>query len=195
MGRSLLVITLTLVALLSAVLLDAPSASAETPPTSVSVAPNNATVDVGTTIAITGVFADVDGWTDLRLGEFLVTTTFFARPLCIVRYDQNLNRLTLWVEGAPWLVAGSPGSGTTVATGDCSLDAAASSTTVVDANTLAVTISTTFTQTMVGTRNLWLRAFDDAGVWGTQDDRGDITITPASSSGPAAPTGLVASPG
>ena len=130
----------------------------------------------GDPIALTGTFADANGWTDLRLAEFRVATTFFTTPRCLVRYDQNLDLFKLY-NGGPWLIAGSPGSGTTVATADCALDAAASSVSVVDANTLAVTIAVTFTTTLEGSRNLWLRAFDDAGTWGTQDDRGDALIT------------------
>ena len=45
------------------------------------------------------------------LAEFRVATTFFTTPRCLVRYDQNLDLFKLY-NGGPWLIAGSPGSGT-----------------------------------------------------------------------------------
>ena len=81
-----------------------------TPPTTVSIVPANPSVLTGVPIVLTGTFADVNGWADLRLAEFRVATTFTAAPRCLFRYDQNTNQLKLH-DGVVWLVAGTPGSG------------------------------------------------------------------------------------
>lgn len=164
-------------------------------PTTISITPNNPTVEVGTQIVLTGRFADANGADDIRLAEFRTSDTFFSAPRCLVRYDNLLDTLRLHT-GSSWLDAGAPGTGSTVSTADCSLNAAASSVTPVDANTIDVAIAVTYGSSLEGNRNLWLRGFDDNGQWGTQDDRGDITIEPDSGGpgGPVPPTTVSITP-
>ena len=127
----------------------------------------------------------------MRLAEFRVADTFTSAPRCLIRYDQNTDLLKLF-DGVGWLTAGNPGSGTTVATTECSLNATNSLTTVVDADTLDVSVELTFAAGLAGARNLWLRAFGDEGAWGTAGiDHGDIAITAA---GNATPTTVSATP-
>ena len=198
MGRGLTLVVgvvLVVLAAFGASLLDAPDATAQVPPptpsTTVSIVPDNPVVPVGTPIVLTGTFADVNGWTDLRLAEFRVADTFTSAPRCLIRYDQNTDLLKLF-DGVVWLTAGNPGSGTTVATAECSLNATNSLATAVDADTLDVSVELTFGAGLAGARNLWLRAFGDEGAWGTDGiDHGDITIT---SAGNATPTTVSATP-
>lgn len=164
-------------------------------PTTLSVTPDNATVNTNAPVQITGRFQDADGWQDLRLAEFRVSDSFFSAPRCFVRYDQNTDLLKLYDDG-PFLTAGTLGSAGTATAANCSVNAANSSINVIDANTVDVTIEVTFFDGLQGSRNLWLRPFEDAGNWGAMVDHGDITIVPGSdTTPPAAPTGLVATPG
>ena len=159
-------------------------------PTTVSISPSSGTVEVGVELTLTGRFADENGADDIRLAEFRTADSFFSTPRCLVRYDHQLNNLRLFT-GSGWLNAGAPGSGGTVSTSGCALDASGSSVTQVDAETLDVAIAVTYGEALEGDRNLWLRAFDDNGVWSSIDDRGDITIEPEDNGG-GGPTGPVA---
>ena len=162
-------------------------------PTTISITPNSGTVGISAPITFTGRFADANGWEDLRLAEFRVSDTYTSEPRCLVRYDQNTDLLKIY-NGSTFLTAGSPGSGSTVTVADCSLNPANSTVTVVDANTLDVAVELSFSSSLIGNRNLWLRPFEDANNWGTATDHGDISIV-SDTNPPAAPTGLVATPG
>ena len=144
-------------------------------PTTVSITPNNPTVEVGTENIFTARYEDGNGADDIRYAEFRTGNTIFSNPRCIARYDNLLNTFHLY-DGSSWLNAGAPSTGTTASTSACTLNAGASSVNQVDANTLEVAFAVTYDSPLEGTRNLWLRAFDDQ--WGTSDDRGNVTIEP-----------------
>ena len=164
-----------------------------TVPATLNITPDNATVGITSPITLTGRFEDIDGWQDLRLAEFRVSDTYTSAPRCLVRYDQNTDLLKIH-DGSTFLTAGNPGSGSSVSTTNCSINPVNSTVNVVDANTLDVSVELTFESGLVGTRNLWLRGFEDSNTWGPFTDHGDITIV-ADTNPPAAPTGLVATPG
>ena len=165
-------------------------------PTTVFVNPSDAIAATDVPIQITGRYADANGVDDLRVSELRVSTGYSNAPHCRLRYYENTDTLRLYdASVGKWISAGSPGGGTTVANAHCSLDASASSTSIVDSTTREVSFNVAFKSGLEGTRNLWLRALDYQSNWSSKDDQGNVTISPGSASPPAAPTGLSATAG
>lgn len=144
-------------------------------PTTLSITPSSSTAEIERETLLTGRFADANGYQDIRLAEFRVADSYFSAPRCLVRYDQKLNVLKLHT-GSSWLDAGAPGSGKTVHTSTCSVNAKASSVSVINSKTIDVTMAVTFHADIAGDRNLWLRGFDNQNFWGVATDRGNITV-------------------
>ena len=165
-------------------------------PTTISITPSTVAAATDVPVQLTGRFSDGNGIDNLWVSEIRIATGYTSGPHCRIRYYDHTNDLRLY-DGAAgrWLNAGSPGSGGTVSTAFCSVDASASSTTVVDSNTRDVSVSVAFKSGLEGTRNLWLRGLDYDGNWSSKDDRGNITVSPGTSNPPTPPTGLSASPG
>ena len=171
------------------------TAAGRSTPFGVSVTPENGVVALNTPTDLTGRFVDANGQDEVWLAEFRVTTGFTNAPRCFVRYDHNANVIRLYDDGPRrWFSAGAPGSGGSISNANCTLDAAASSVTVVDAITLDVQLNLSFTPTMEGNKNVWLRSFEDSRTWGERYDLGDWVIS-ADTSAPAAPSGVTGTAG
>ena len=154
-------------------------------PTTVSVAPSNATVDVGAQQTFAAVYADANGAQDIGRAYLLVNSSYTTAGACFVQYTSNT--LYLW-SGSGWLSAGTPGSGVTVNNGLCDLYGASSSVST-SGNQLTVNFRLSFRAGFAGAKNLYLRAKDNAGLWSPADDRGDLTVQ-----GAVAPTTVSVTP-
>jgi hypothetical protein len=146
-------------------------------PQTVSVSPNNATVDPDVATSFVATYRHTASYLQLKRNDLIVSTaTNTGLQGCWVFYRRDLNRLYLRDDGGAYLDAGAPGTGTTVENSRCRLIASASS--VSGSGTdLAVTYRLSFKPAFAGSYQLILRDEEmNTGVWSAYTDHGDLTV-------------------
>lgn len=142
----------------------------------VSLAPARAT---STTLPVTAVFSDVNGFADLEILNLLVNNAIDGRAACYIAYLRSTNTVVLVNDngdaGGPF--AGSmtiPGSGS-ITNSQCGVSAVGSST-FGSGNTLTLNLNFTFAAGFRGDRIVYAAARDTIGTNSGWQAVGTITI-------------------
>ncbi len=153
--------------------IDIGAALGDTPVTSW-LSPVDLVADRGNFYTFTAGYLDGNGATDLQYAELLINKSFDPSGACYVRYNQSSGEMQIH-NGAFWLNAGVPGSGTIVSRPLCDLDAGGSSVSPLG-NALTVGFAIRFSNSASGTLNAYLQAIDYGGRSSGGNDHGDVTI-------------------
>jgi hypothetical protein len=143
-------------------------------PTCVSVSPATGTFNTDTPHTFTTVYADGDGYADLKTANFLVNTNPTLPGGFCAHYHKDYNALHVFDDTAS---VGScfPGSSGVISSPRGELDC--SQTTVSGSgNSLTVKWKVSFKSTLVGPRNVYLSATDKNGLSSGTVQKGNIVV-------------------
>jgi subtilisin family serine protease len=130
-------------------------------PYPVSVTPSSG---AGQSQAFRYVITDSNGANDIVSAGFLVNSSSSVINACYLVFYQNTNQLYLLNDaGATYLGPVTPGTAGSLSNSQCSVNAAASSSST-SGNDLTVTLALTFTGAFAGSKTLYAQATDRAGA-------------------------------
>lgn len=156
------------------------------PPTLGNVSPANGSSNAESEVRFTTTYSDQNGWQNLSVVRFLVNSVIRAPNAFYASYNQQLNRLYLINDaGNAWLGGCIPGSGAVIENSYAKL-ACSGSSAAGSGNNLTVTFAVTFKSAFAGTKNVYMYAWDDAGLGSTWIKKGtwSITSVPSGNSSP-----------
>ncbi|HVP09885.1 MAG TPA: BACON domain-containing carbohydrate-binding protein [Phycisphaerae bacterium] len=117
----------------------------------------------GLSATLTLVYSHPSGWSAIRSAEFIINPRWEANNRaggCYIKYAPATNLFTLIADdGSSTVGTAAPGSATTLANTQCSLNAAASSATG-SGTTLTIVAALTFQPSFSGQRHIWMQAVD-----------------------------------
>ncbi|RLT28233.1 MAG: hypothetical protein DWI48_01025 [Chloroflexi bacterium] len=131
-------------------------------------------VTAGRAASITATYSDQNSWQTLT-ELYLVAADGVGGAGCYARYLPATNMLQLRGSGDAWLDAGAPGADGAATSGNCALNARASSASGAG-EYVTVRYALTFAAPFVGKHRLFLLAVDDANLRTYWDDRGSLLI-------------------
>jgi len=138
---------------------------------------------------MTFTFTDPRGYQDLDVVNVLINDFLDARNACYVTYSRSYNMLYLLDDAGTALLPGvtlSSSGGTLFALGNRQCTVIASGPPVSSGNTLALTLSLTFSPAFSGSKLIWLAARDIAGNTSGWQPLGTWTVPGAAASALAA---------
>jgi len=164
------------------------------PPSAVSVTPASGG---GQSQTFSFLFSDPNGVTDLSTTYMLIHPQFNWAGACYTSYVRGANALWLLNDsGTLWLGPLTPGGAGTLTNSQCTLSAGASSVSG-SGNNLTVNVALIFTGNSPGSRNVYMNAQDNEGLWSGWQLRGSWTVPfvprppTVDSVGPASGSGTV----
>ncbi|MBF0522504.1 MAG: hypothetical protein HQL24_05540 [Candidatus Omnitrophica bacterium] len=129
------------------------------------VTPSSGTGTAGVQKIFTTTYTDSDGWQNIQLAYFLISTSSTALTNCFYGYyDQNANKLYLRNDAnTAWLGGYAPGSANTIENSYAKIDC---STTTVTASTSTMTVSwaVTLKPAFKGSKSVYLSVKDDVNI-------------------------------
>lgn len=150
--------------------------AANTPPQIGTITPSSGTSGCGEAVSLTTTYSDADGWQNIQYAYLLVNTSTSTSNCFYGRYNQNTNKLYLYVGGlTSWAGGYAPGSSNIIETSYVKLDC--SQTTVQgQGSTLTITWRIIFKPAFLGAKNAYLNVTDDSNSSSGLIQKGTWTI-------------------
>ncbi|MBI3473450.1 MAG: matrixin family metalloprotease, partial [Candidatus Solibacter usitatus] len=132
------------------------------PPAPVSVTPSSGS---GPSQTFTFVYSDPNGYADLTWVNLDFQTSLTSVSACYLQYDRAANTIRLANDsGSDWIGFATLGAAGALQNSQCSLNAGASSATM-SGNNLTVQLALTFKPAFSGSKNVYMGALSDGGVF------------------------------
>jgi len=132
-------------------------------PSVVSIQPACGRSDTNQAVNFQTVASDLDGWQDIKIIYFMVSTSASRANGVQVAYNAQLDRMVMWNDSTnSWMVGGPPGSSTSLETSRARLNIAASSKQVAG-NQMTVNWNLSFKPEANGAYSLYMLILDKSG--------------------------------
>jgi beta propeller repeat protein len=146
------------------------------PPTVVSLSPSSGTFQANTPYTFSTAYSDLNGYTDLWRMYLVVSSSPTSTTILYAHYLQAENKLYLWDPARGHLGGYAPGSNNVIETSYGKLYCA-QTTVTGSGNNLTINWRVSFKSTLAGTKNVYLRAYDNTRLDGSEwQQKGAITI-------------------
>lgn len=159
----------------------------DNPPRSENLNPAYGTIFYNVPVILTTIYFDPDGWQDIQYAHLLVNNSINTKNCPFVYYDQNTNKLYLRNDAdTAWLGGYAPGSVNTIENSYVKLDCVKTIVSGIE-NTLTISWALILKPVVSGTKYIYLKVVDDAGVENGWTRKGTRTIR----NDPIAPSGTI----
>ena len=147
------------------------------PPTNVSLTPNSGSLQTGTEINLTGVYADPNGYADLASCYLLINNVLSEAYAADFKYDANANKLYVKNNsGSSWTGGYAPGTANTISNSFCNLYCAD---TTISGSGNSMTINWAIQLKPIiagGAGSAWLQTTDDSGATDSWEKFADFSM-------------------